>query len=89
MGIVINWLLKIFSFLDPQEAVQWQHVRGQVCCISEGVCGVSSPKLPNTSSVRQKQRPGATGTTAHSHSVTSFYMQLNNWCLVSSIILPN
>lgn len=57
------WLLKILSFLDPQETVQWQHVRGQVCCISPGIRRVSSPKLQNTPSLRQKQRPGATGTT--------------------------
>lgn len=62
------FLLKIFSILDPQETVQWQHVRGQVCCISEGVCRVSSPKLQNTPSLWQKQRPGATGMTAY-HSV--------------------
>ena len=68
-----NWWLKIFSFLDPQKAVQWQHVRGQVCCVSEGVRGVSSPKLQNTPALRQEQRPGTTGTTAHARFVTSFY----------------
>lgn len=70
VGVVQEFAIKNnLSFLDPQEAIQWQHVRGQVCCISEGVCGVSSPKLPNTPSLWQKQRPGATSKTPHSHSV--------------------
>ena len=54
-------------FLDPKEAVQRQHVRGQVCSLSEGVRGVSAPELQNAPALRQEQRPGATGTT-HSDS---------------------
>ena len=37
--VLLSLVLKtFFAILDPQEAVQWQHVRGQVCCISERVC---------------------------------------------------
>lgn len=67
-----NWSHWLFLFLDSQEAVQQQHVRGQVCCIRKGICGVSTPKLPNTPSLRQKQRPGATGTTARSDFMECF-----------------
>lgn len=56
-------LINNLCVLDPQTAVQWQHVRGQVCCLSQGICGVSSPKLQDAPSLWQKQRPGATGMT--------------------------
>jgi len=47
---------------DPQEAVQWQHVGGQVCGVGAGVRGVTAPELPHTSALRQEQCPGAAGT---------------------------